>query len=112
MYPLVESVHVLALCLLVGVSAMLDLRLLGVTMRRVPVSQVARRLLPWITTGFMMMVISGMLLFYAIPVRSYHSIFFRMKILMLVGAGLNAWIFHAKVYRRVDRWDLYPIPPR
>jgi hypothetical protein len=31
---------------------------------------------------------------------------------MLVLAGLNAWVFHAGIWRRVARWDLDPITPR
>ena len=111
-YPIVESVHVLTLCLFLGTAVMLDLRLLGVTMRQAPVSQVVTRLLPWTAAGFALMVMSGALLFYAIPVRTYLNIFFRLKVLMLVSAGLNAWVFHARVYRRVAEWDLDPVPPR
>src|SRR5258705_2909377 len=40
MYPLVESLHVLTLCVFVGMSVLLDLRLLGLTMRRVPVREI------------------------------------------------------------------------
>ena len=112
MYPLVESVHVLTLCVFVGMAMMLDLRLLGLTLRRVPVSEVTDRLVPWMKAGFLVMVVSGVLLFYAIPVRSYQSIFFRIKVIMLVLAGLNAWVFHATVHRRVAEWDLAPHPPR
>jgi hypothetical protein len=111
-YPIVESVHVLTLCLFVGTAAMLDLRLLGVTLRRVPVSSVAAQLLPWTIAGFAIMVITGSLLFYAIPVRSYLNIFFRLKVAMMILAGLNAWIFHRTVYRRVTEWDRDPVPPR
>src|SRR5713101_7678663 len=82
MYPLVESIHVLTLCLFVGTSVMVDLRLLGITLRRVPVSEVGRRLLPWMTAGFIIMVFTGVLLFYAIPLRSYQNIFFRVKCMM------------------------------
>ena len=67
MYPLIESVHVLTLCVFVGMSVMLDLRLLGVTLRRVPVTDITRRLLPWMFAGFVVMVITGVLLVYAIP---------------------------------------------
>jgi hypothetical protein len=73
MYPLVESLHVLTLCLFVGMAAMLDLRLLGWTMRGVPVSEASARLLPWMRAGFVVMVITGGLLFYAIPVRTYQT---------------------------------------
>src|SRR5437763_6803409 len=79
-YPIVESVHVWALCLFVGLTIVLDLRLTGLTFRTVPVSEVVRRILPWQIAGFIVMVISGVLLFYAIPVRSYQNIFFRTKL--------------------------------
>ena len=111
-YPIVESVHVLTLCLFVGTAVLLDLRLLGVMMRRAPVSEMARRLLPWTAAGFVVMVTSGALLFYAIPVRTYLNIFFRVKIAMLILAGLNAWVFHSTVYRRVAEWDLDPVTPK
>jgi len=61
--------------------------------------------------GFTIMVVTGAMLFYAIPVRSYHSVWFRTKVILLVIAGLNAWLFHAGVWRTVWDWDLDPIPP-
>ena len=50
-YASVESIHVWALCLFVGFAAMMDLRLVGVAFRRVPVSQLVARLLPWTRVG-------------------------------------------------------------
>ncbi len=111
-YPLVESVHVLALSLFLGLAAMLDLRLLGFTLRRVPVSEVAGRLLPWTVAGFAVMIVTGGLLFYGIPVRTYQNIFFRIKVVLLVLSGINAWVFHSTVYRKVAQWDHAPVPPR
>ena len=111
-YDLIESVHVWALCLFFGLAVMFDLRLLNWTMRTVPVSEVARRLLPWTVVGFVLMVISGALLFSAIPLRSYQNIFFRTKMILLLLAGLNVWIFHSGVYRGVATWDLNTAPPR
>jgi hypothetical protein len=112
MYPLVESTHVLALCLFVGMAATFDLRLLGLALRRVPVTDIKRRLGPWMIVGFVVMVTSGVLLFYAIPVRSYQNIFFRIKVVMLILAGLNAFVFHSNVDRRVAEWDRDLVPPR
>jgi len=111
MYPLVESAHVLTLCLFLGMAIMFDLRLLGLTMTSVPISAIKRRLGPWMVGGFVVMVITGSLLFYAIPVRSYQSIWFRGKVVALILAGLNAFVFHAGVDRRVAEWDLAPVPP-
>ena len=111
-YPIVESVHVLTLCLFLGLIMVLDLRLLGVTFRAARVTEIADRLLPWTTLGFVLMVASGSLLFYAIPVRTYQNIFFRVKLAMLVLAGLNVWVFHSTIYRTVAQWDLDPVPPK
>lgn len=110
-YPVVESVHVLTLCLFLGLAVMLDLRLLGVAMSKTPVSELAERLLPWMTAGFVVMVISGAFLFYGIPVRTYQNVFFRIKVLLLFLSGMNALVFHSTVYRRVVAWDLAPVPP-
>jgi hypothetical protein len=111
MYPLVESAHVLTLCVFLGMAVMLDFRLLGLTLRSVPMTEIKRRLGPLMAAGFVVMVITGVLLFYAIPVRSYQSIFFRIKVVALVAAGLNAWIFHTTIDRRVAEWDREPVPP-
>jgi hypothetical protein len=68
-YPIVESIHVWALCLFVGLAIVLDLRLTGLSFKTIPVSEITKRILPWTVLGFVVMVLSGMLLFYAIPVR-------------------------------------------
>ena len=104
-WPLLESTHVLSLGLFVGTAVMNDLRLLGWTMREVPVSEVTGRLLPWTRIGFAVMLTTGLLLFYSSPVRYYHNIFFRFKVLLLIVAGLNAFVFHRGIHRRVAEWD-------
>jgi hypothetical protein len=111
-YSLIESIHVWSMCLFFGLTVMFDLRLLGWTMRKVPVSEFANRVLPWTIAGFIVMAISGTLLFYAIPVRSYQNIFFRFKMILLLLAGLNVWIFHSRVYPKVATWDSSGMPPK
>ena len=112
MFLIVLTVHVLTLSVFVGTAVMIDLRVLGQTLMRVPVSEVVERLLPWTAAGFALMVASGALLFYSAPVIRYHNLFFRFKMAALVLALLNAWVFHVTVYRRVADWDLDPVPPR
>lgn len=111
-WPLLESAHVLTLMLFVGTAAMLDLRLLGLTFRTVPASEFTGRLLPWTRASFVVMAITGLLLFYATPLRYYQNIFFRVKVVLLVAAGLNIWWFHSRVHQRVQTWDLTMPPPR
>lgn len=104
-YPIVETVHVLTLCLFLGFTVLLDLRLLGVALRRTPASEAVRRLEPGIAVGFASMLASGGLLFAGDPVKFYGSIFLRIKLGMIVLAGLNLLLFHATVYRGVSGWD-------
>ena len=80
-------------------------------MLKTPVSQVAGRLLPWTLAGCVVMVISGALLFYGIPVRTYQNILFRIKTVLLILSGINAFAFHSGIYRRVADWDTAPVPP-
>jgi hypothetical protein len=110
-WPLLESTHVMALGLFVGTAVMMDLRLLGVAFRGVPASDFTERLLPWTRVGFAVLLITGLLLFYASPVRYYFNLFFRVKMVLLVLAGLNVWLFHSRIHRRISEWDLSPRPP-
>ena len=111
LYLIVLTVHVMTLCVFVGMAVIFSLRLLGLTLLRVPMTELSGRLLPWIVAGFSVMVISGALLFFAAPLDKYANFFFRAKMGLLVFAGVNVWIFHRTVYRRVGEWDLDPVPP-
>lgn len=111
-FLIVLTVHVLTLSVFVGTAVMIDLRLLGAAMTRVPVSQVMTRLLPWSGAGFLVMIASGALLFYAAPLLRYENVFFRLKMGALALALINVWLFHRTVYRRIAEWDLDPVPPR
>lgn len=110
-YPVVETIHVLSLLLFVGSVVLVDLRLLGWAFREVPVSDVMRRLRPFVIVGFVIITTTGALLFYAIPVRTYLSVFFRIKVTMLVVAAMNAALFHPWMNRGETDWDNDPRPP-
>ncbi|HEY1837007.1 MAG TPA: DUF6644 family protein [Rhizomicrobium sp.] len=111
-YTLIESAHVIGIMLFVGTIAMVDLRLLGLAWRDTPVSQMSARVLPWTVAGFILMLITGLLLFYAIPIRTWHSLWFRTKMVLLIVAAINIWIFHRRVERDRALWDEAPLPPR
>jgi Family of unknown function (DUF6644) len=111
-FLLVLMMHVLTLSVFVGTALMIDLRLLGKTMTDVPVSQVMTRLMPWTEAGFLVMIVTGALLFYAAPIARYENIFFRVKMAALAMAVMNMWLFRRNVYRRVGEWDIDPVPPR
>jgi hypothetical protein len=111
-WPLTESLHVLTLAAFVGTAVMLDLRLLGVGFRDIPVSELTNRLLPWTRAAFAVMVATGLLLFYATPITYYQSLFFRAKVVLLIAAGINVFVFHTRTMRTMAAWDAHRIPPR
>ena len=112
LFPIIESVHVLGLCLFLGMAILLDLRLLGLTLLKVSVSEVHRKLLPWTWAGAVIMVVSGIFTFFNDPVRYYNNVFFRVKVVMLVLAALNAYLFEIGVFQSVDRWDTSVVTPK
>ena len=110
-FPLIETVHVLANALLAGTVAIVDLRLLGLILKRERVSQVAGQILPLTWVGFVAMIASGVLLFLAEASKSYYNPAFRFKMLLLIVAGVNPLIFHRTIYRNVSLWDEAAVAP-
>ena len=112
LYLAILATHVLTLTVFLGTAIIVDLRLLGLVMTRVHVSQILSRLVPWTAGGFVIMAASGSLMFYASPADKYLNLFFRAKMAMLVLAGLAVWIFFRTIHRSIDGWDQDPVPPR
>src|SRR5262245_47938952 len=89
MFPDIEIVHVLGISFVVGSIAMLDLRLLGVLYRDRPVTQLAKEMLPWTWSGFVVAVMAGVLLFLSQPTKYYLNLPFDMKFVLMALAGAN-----------------------
>jgi len=111
LFPMLETAHLFGIVSLVGATSALDLRLIGLTMKGESVSRIARRLLPWAWAGLTIQVVTGFCLFASEATRCFENKAFRIKMVMLVLAGLNALIFHQTVYRRVTTWDEAPATP-
>jgi hypothetical protein len=112
-YSILETLHTLGIVLVAGTIVLVDLRLLGHGLRRVPVSQVIGYVVPWTLCGFVFMAISGCLLLSSEAVTCYNSPFFRIKVVLLALAGVNALVFHLTVYRDAPTWDpKAPAPAR
>lgn len=112
MYNWVESTHVLTLMLSLGMLFLIDLRMLGLALTDVPASRVAERLNLPMLAGFSVMVITGALLFYAVPVRSAQSVWLRIKLVLMAGLLINAILFQRKLSAAGTNWDHEPRAPR
>ena len=105
LFPIIETLHLFGIVLLVGSTSALDLRLLGLSLRNQPISQVAARLLPWAWAGFLVQIVTGLLLFSSEATKCYTNIAFRLKMLLILLAGVNAMVFHWTAYLSVGKWD-------
>ncbi len=105
LFPAIETLHLLGMALLLATVAAYDLRLLGLALRSQRVSRLARQLLPWAWFGFAVQVITGTLLFSSEALKIYTNPAFRLKILLILLAGVQALVFHRLTYRNVSAWD-------
>jgi hypothetical protein len=110
-FDITETTHTLGIILVAGTIMLVDLRMLGMGLRREPVSHVVARIVPWTLSGFGLMFFTGGWLFAAEASKLYNSPAFRIKIVLLLLAGLNALIFHLTIYRRAAEWDSLPVAP-
>ena len=99
--PVIESIHVLTLTLFLGFAVLLDLRLLGLCLRRRPASQVLAQLNPWLGFGYAVMIVTGVLLLISDPVAFYRDTFFRIKMVLLVLAMVNIVFFKDQPKRQI-----------
>jgi hypothetical protein len=110
-WAILEGTHLLMLMLFFGTIFIVDLRLLGVHLKKTPVSVVSDRLLPWTVVSLGIVVATGALLFFSEPLFYYHKLWFRVKVVLLVLAMANVVLFHKLIQHNQAEWDAAPSPP-
>ena len=70
-----------------------------------------RRMLPLTIFGLVLMIVTGVALFFAKPLLYYHNIWFRLKLIFLALAMINIVIFHRRVQMNQSEWDTLAVPP-
>jgi hypothetical protein len=97
-FPVVESVHLIGLALFVGTLLLIDMGLLGLGMRRQPVSQVAAALAPFTWSGFALLMLTGPFMFSAQAAKWHDNPVFWIKMLLL----MIAIVFQLSVRRKIN----------
>ena len=115
LFPFIESVHVLAICLVVGSILAVDLRLLGLASVDRPVSRVTGGILPLTWGAFVVALTSGGLMFISNATKYLGNGFFVAKMFLIGAAGLNMVMFYMIGARNLSRWEndaRLPLPAR
>ncbi len=104
-YPIIGGIHLLSIAMFGGMLLVTDLRLLGWAMRTRLVSDVMNQLRAWKWFGFVVVVVSGLLLAWSEPVRLYKSPSFWVKMALFALVGVHGLVFRAGVYGHPERLD-------
>ncbi|HYM35651.1 MAG TPA: DUF6644 family protein [Steroidobacteraceae bacterium] len=104
-FPLLESIHVVAIVMVIGSILMVDLRLIGIAARSYTVSRMSKELVPWTWVAFAISVVTGVGLFITRAAHYVDNIAFQAKFVLLILAGINMALFHFGVFRTVNAWD-------
>lgn len=110
-FSVVESIHVLAITLVAGTVAVVDLRILGWLLPGEPLLPLASGILRVTWIGFAIMLATGTLLFCAEAAKLAGNAAFRFKLIMLALLGLNQLWFHRTQYRSVVSWGEHANSP-
>ena len=112
LFPLLESIHVIALALVFGTIAIIDLRLLGAASTERPFKRMASDILKWTWAAFVLTALTGALMFITNAGVYYHNFYFRTKMALLVLAAVNMLSFELTLGRTAHRWDKAAAAPR
>lgn len=104
-FPNVEVVHVIAICVVFGTVAIMDLRLLGLASGADRVTDLSRDTLTWTWGAFLLAAISGTLLWMSKAHVYMRDPWFYAKMILIGVAGINMAIFHAVTWKTIGQWD-------
>ena len=97
LFPVIESVHLLALAMIGGAILIVDLRLLGLGLRGQPIAQVARDAQPWLIGSLIAMISTGVPLFLSESIKCYYSPPFWYKMSFLLAATVYTFTIRRKI---------------
>jgi hypothetical protein len=97
LFPVIESVHLLALTVIGGSVLVVDMRLFGLGLRNQPVAQLSRDAQPWLIASLIVMFASGIPLFMSEAIKCYYHAAFWIKMTSLLLSILFTFTVRRKV---------------
>jgi len=100
LFPVLEAIHLLGLCLLGGTVLLVDLRMLGLAMRGRAVAELAGQMRPWLAGAIAVLLVTGVLLFLSEAVKCYYNRSFWVKMIALPIALLFTLLVRERIANR------------
>jgi hypothetical protein len=101
-FPIIEGIHLIGLCVAVGLLMLVDLRLMGVFLPQVAPRELHRQLLPYVLGGFCVVVVAGVLLLSSEASTVIAAPPWPFKLFFMALGGFNAVYFEFVGARRPD----------
>jgi hypothetical protein len=104
-YPVILSMHMVAIALFGGMILMTDMRLLGLAMKKYPISDVVDQLRVPKRYGFLLVAGCGLLMLGCKAEEYYYNAFLRTKLILLALVAVHALVFRGSVYGKAAEFD-------
>jgi hypothetical protein len=92
-FPILGAFHLASIGWFGGMVLMGDLSVLGIGLSNAPAAELLSQFRRWKWLGFVVMLVSGGLLWWSEPVVCYKSVSFWIKLALLALLGVNALVF-------------------
>jgi len=102
---MIMATHLASIAVFGGLILMTDLRLLGLAMTEISLTDVVRGVRKWKRIGFVIMVTMGLLLGTSEMDKYYGNPYFQIKMFLILMVGVHAWIFRPRVYNNTEALD-------
>jgi hypothetical protein len=100
-FPAIETIHIMAMIGLIGGVMVIDISLLG-GLRRLTPAHISQQVRPYLNTGLIIMLVTGILLFLSEALKCYDNDAFRPKMISLALALV--WTF--TIHRKAEKSDV------
>lgn len=104
--PIIQTVHILGIAVVMGSVVILDLRILGLAVPSQNISEMTKRLMPWLWWALASNFVSGGFFLFARPNRYFNNPVFGWKLSFLIPAILLTLFFYLMSRRQHDYWEL------
>ena len=104
--PIAQALHILGIAVVMGSIVMVDLKFLGLAVPSQNVSEMIRRLMPWIWWALPLNAVTGLLFVVARPFRYFFNPVFGIKFSLLVPAVVLAFVVYRLSKREAGYWEL------
>ena len=104
--PTLQSLHLLAIAMLFTSALLLNLRIVGLVSREEPVLLFARRYVPWLWGGLVVLALTGATMVLAEPDRTLTNWVFGTKLALLAGAIVTSAALHVPLASNKYVWDV------